>query len=117
MTPLRQRQVMPGVLLGAAVLGAMRSLSGLAATFRLGDADLPGVLLVPDLPMPRYIVMAVVVVLGVGCTLLASFRQHRRLSRDQEQVPEAVPPPWQVLIGTLGTLTLVLLGLVWLMRH
>ena len=117
MIPLRQRQVMPGVLLGAAVLGAMLYLSGLAATLQLGDADLPGVLLVPDLPMPLYIVMAVVVVLGVGCTLLASFRQHRRLSRDQEREPEAMPPPWQVLISTLGTLTLVLLGLVWLMRH
>jgi hypothetical protein len=117
MTPLRQRQVMPGLLLGAALLGAMLYLSGLAATLQLGDADLPGVLLVPALPMPLYVVMAVVVVLGVGCTLLASFRQHRRLSRDQERDPEAVPPPWQVLISTLGTLTLVLLGLVWLMRH
>ena len=117
MTPLRQRQVMPMLFLGAAFLGAILYLSGLAATLQLGDADLPGVLLVPDLPTPLYIVMAVVVVLGVGCTLLASFRQHRRLSRDQEREPEAVPPPWQVLISALGTLTLVLLGLVWLMRH
>jgi len=117
MTPLRQRQVMPGLLLGAALLGAMLYLSGLAATLQLGDADLPGVLLVPALPMPLYVVMAVVVMLGVGCTLLASFRQHRRLSRDQEREPEAVKPPWQVLVSTLGTLALVLLGLVWLMRH
>src|SRR4029434_7726815 len=77
MTPLRQRQVMPGLLLGAAVLGAMLYLSGLSATLQLGDADLPGVLLVPALPTPLYIVMAVVVVLGVGCTLLASFRPRR----------------------------------------
>ena len=118
MTPLRQRQVMPGLLLGAAVLGAMLYLSGLSATLQLGDADLPGVLLVPALPTPLYIVMAVVVVLGVGCTLLASFRQRRRrLSRDQEREPEAVKTPWQALVSTLGTLTLVLLGLVWLMRH
>jgi hypothetical protein len=108
---------MPGLFLGAALLGAMLYLSGLAATLQLGDADLPGVLLVPALPMPLYIIMAVVVVLGVGCTLLASFRQYRRLSRDQEREPEAVPPPWQVLVSTLGTLTLVLLGLVWLIRH
>jgi len=105
------------LFLGAAFLGAILYLSGLAATLQLGDADLPGVLLVPDLPTPLYIVMAVVVVLGVGCTLLASFRQHRRLSRDQEREPEAVKAPWQVLISTLGTLALVLLGLVWLMRH
>jgi hypothetical protein len=117
MTPLRQRQVMPGLLLGTALLGAMLYLSGLSATLQLGDADLPGVLLVPALPTPLYIVMAVVVVLGVGCTILASFRRHRRLSRDQERESEAVITPWQALLSTLGTLTLVLLGLVWLMRH
>jgi hypothetical protein len=117
MTPLRQRQVMPGLLLGAALLGAMLYLSGLSATLQLGDADLPGVLLVPALPTPLYIVMAVVIVLGVGCTLLVSFRQRRRLSRDQEREPEAVKSPWQAMVSTLGTLALVLLGLVWLMRH
>jgi protein-S-isoprenylcysteine O-methyltransferase Ste14 len=84
---------------------------------QLGDADLPGVLLVPDLPTPLYIIMAVVIVLGVGCTLLVSFRQRRRLSHDKEQEPEAVKSPWQALVSTLGTLALVLLGLVWLMRH
>jgi len=117
MTPLRQRQVMPGLLLGAAILGAILYLSGLSATLQLGDADLPGVLLVPDLPMPLYIVMAVVIVLGVGCTLLVSFRQRRRLALEKEREPEAVKAPWQALVSTLGTLTLVLLGLVWLMRH
>jgi len=85
---------------------------------QLGDADLPGVLLVPALPTPLYIVMAIVVVLGIGCTLLASFRQHRRrLSRDLERESEVVRTPWQALLSTLGTLTLVLLGLVWLMCH
>ena len=115
MTPFRQRQVMPGLLLGAALLGALLYLSGLSATLQLGDADLPGVLLIPDLPMPLYVVMAVVIVLGVGCTLLVSFR--RRLARDQEREPEAVKTPWQALVSTLGTLALVVLGLVWLMRH
>jgi hypothetical protein len=67
--------------------------------------------------MPLYIVMAVVIVLGVGCTLLVSFRQRRRLSLDKEREPEAVKASWQVLVSTLGTLTLVLVGLVWLMRH
>src|SRR4029434_8318286 len=75
-------------------------------------------LVAPAVPAPLYIVMAVVVVLGVGCTLLASFRQRRRrLSHDQEREPEAIKNSWQVLISTLGTLALVLLGLVWLMRH
>jgi protein-S-isoprenylcysteine O-methyltransferase Ste14 len=98
-------------------VGAILYLSGLSATLQLGDADLPGVLLVPDLPTPLYIIMAVVIVLGVGCTLLVSFRQRRRLSHDKEQEPEAVKSPWQALVSTLGTLALVLLGLVWLMRH
>ena len=79
----------------------MLYLSGLSTTLQLGDADLP-VLLVPALPTPLYIVMAVVVVLGVGCTLLASFRQHRRRSRDQERESEAVKTPWQALVSTWG---------------
>jgi Domain of unknown function (DUF4129) len=118
MTPLRQRQMMPGLLLVVAGLGAVLYLSGLSATLQLGNADLPGVLLVPALPTPLYIVMAVVVVLGVGCTLLASFRQRRRRSSlDKQREPEAVRAPWQALVSTLGTLTLLVLGLVWLMRH
>jgi Domain of unknown function (DUF4129) len=118
MTPLRQRQMMPGLLLVVAGLGAVLYLSGLSATLQFGNADLPGVLLVPALPTPLYIVMAVVVVLGVGCTLLASFRQRRRrLSLDKQREPEAVRTPWQALVSTLGTLTLLVLGLVWLMRH
>ena len=118
MTPPRQRQVMPVLLLGAAVLGAMLHLGGLSATLQLGAADLPGVLLVPDLPTPLYIVMAVVVVLGIGCTLLASFRQRRRrMSRDPQRDPEAVKTPWQAMVSTLGTLALVVWGLVWLVRH
>lgn len=118
MTPLRQRQMMPGLFLGAALLGAILYLSGLSATLQLGDADLPGVLLVPDLPTPLYIIMAVVIVLSVGCTLLVSFLQRRqRLSLDQDKEPEVARSPWQAMVTTLGTLALVLLGLVWLMRH
>ena len=118
MTPLRQRQGMPGLLLGAALLGAMFYLSGLSATLQLGDANLPGVLLVPDLPMPLYMVMALVVLAGVGVTLLASIRQRRRrMALDQQRQPEAVRAPWQVLVSTLASLTLLLLGLVWLLRH
>jgi hypothetical protein len=75
------------------------------------------VLLVPDLPTPLYIIMAVVIVLGVSCTLLVSFLQRRRLPLDKAQEPEAVKSPWQAMVSTLGTLALVLLGLVWLMRH
>jgi hypothetical protein len=95
----------------------MLYLSGLSATLQLGDAGPPGVLLVPALPTPLYIIMAVVIVFSVGCTLLASFRQQRRLSRDLKRQPEVVKTPWQALVSALGMLALVLLGLVWLMRH
>ena len=118
MTPLRQRQVMPGLLLGSALLGAVLYLRGLSATLQLGDADLPGVLLVPALPMPLYIVMAVVVLTGVGLTLVASMRQRRRrMALDKQRQPEAVRTPWQVLVSTLASLTLLLWGCVWLLRH
>src|SRR5437867_9967273 len=117
MTPLRQRQVMPGLLLGSALLGALLYLSGLSATLQLGDASLPGVLLIPDLPMPLYIVMAIVVVAGVGVTLLASIRQRRRMAVEKPRQPEAVRTPWQALVSTLASLALLALGLVWLLRH
>jgi hypothetical protein len=110
--------MMPGLLLGAALLGAILYLSGLSATLQLGDVESPGVLLVPDLPTPLYIIMAVVIVLGVGCTLVVSFLQRRRrLAPDKEKEPEVARSPWQAMVSTLGTLALVLLGLVWLMRH
>src|SRR5262245_9313312 len=78
MTPIRQRQVTPRLLLGAALLGIVLYLSGLSATLQLSDAHLPGVLLIPALPTPLYIIMAAVALGGVGMILLASLRQRRR---------------------------------------
>jgi hypothetical protein len=96
----------------------MLYLRGLSATLQLGDANLPGVLLVPALPMPLYIVMAIVVLAGVGVTLVASIRQRRRrMALDKQPQPEAVRPTWQALVSTLAWLALLLWGLVWLMRH
>lgn len=118
MTPLRQRQVAPRLLLGAALLGTVLYLSGLAATLQLSDANLPGVLLIPALPMPLYIVMAVVVLGGVGVILLASFRQRRqRASLAAQRRREAIRTPWQMFVSTLASLTLLLIGVVWLWRH
>src|SRR5262245_52932962 len=118
MTPIRQRQVTPRLLLGAALLGIVLSLSGLAATLQLSDANLPGVLLIPALPMPLYIVMAVVMLGGVGVTLLASLRQRRRRAALEEQRRlEVVRTPWQALVSTLVSLTLLLIVVVWIMRH
>ena len=118
MTPRRQRQVTPGLLLGAALLGSVLYLSGLAATLQLGDANLPGILLIPALPTPLYMVMAVVVFSGVGVTLLVSLRQRRRRAElAAQRQDEAVRTPWQTFISTLGTLTLLLVVVVWMLRH
>ncbi|MBM3223297.1 MAG: DUF4129 domain-containing protein [Candidatus Tectomicrobia bacterium] len=118
MTPFQSRQGMPGLLLGAALVGALLFVSGLAATLQLGDASLPGMLLIPALPTPLYIVMAVVVVLGITLTLVASFRQRlRRLALDKPEAHEPAPPLWQTIMSTLGSLALMLLILVWLLRH
>jgi len=118
MTPLRPRQVTPGLLLGIALLGAVFYLSGLASTLQLGDANRPGILLVPDLPTPLYIVMAVVMLAGVGLTLLVSMRQRRRRPPPEAQrQSEAVRTSWQTLVSTLASLTLLCIGVVWLMRH
>src|SRR5262249_47978111 len=111
-------QVTPRLLLGAALLGIVLYLSGLAATLQLSDANLPGVLLIPALPMPLYIVMAVVMLGGVGVTLLASLRQRRRrASLEAQRRLETVRTPWQALVSTLGTLILLLIVVVWIMRH
>src|SRR5215831_11885176 len=118
MTLIRQRQVTPRLLLGVALLGIVLYLSGLAATLQLSDENLPGVLLIPVLPMPLYMVMAVVVLGGVGVALLASLRQRRRrASLAAQRRVEAVRTPWQALVSTLASLTLLLLGCVWLWRH
>lgn len=118
MTPLRQRQVTPRLLLGAALLGAVLYLSGLAATLQLSDANLPGMLLIPALPTPLYIVMAVVVLGSVGVILLASFRQRRqRAALAAQRQLAAIRTPWQTFVSTLASLTLLLIGVVWLWRH
>jgi hypothetical protein len=118
MTPLRQRQGTPGLLLSVALLGSVLYLSGLSATLQLGDANRPGLLLIPALPTPLYIVMAVVVLSAVVFTLLASIHQRRRrASAATPTQDEVVRTPWQVFVSTLASLTLLLVGVVWLWRH
>jgi hypothetical protein len=93
-------------------------LSGLSATLQLGDENLSGVLLVPALPTPLYLVMVVVVLSGVGLTLLASIRQRRRrASLEAQRQPEAIRTPWQTFVSTLGSLILLVVVCVWMLRH
>ncbi|MGE3536661.1 MAG: DUF4129 domain-containing protein [Candidatus Tectimicrobiota bacterium] len=108
----------PGLCLCLALGGAVLYLSGLAATLQLGDANLPGMLLIPALPRPLYVVLAVVVGAGVSVTLLAALRQRRRpLDPEQQRQSEALRSPWATLLSSLGSLALGLTVLLWLLRH
>jgi Domain of unknown function (DUF4129) len=119
MLPVLQRQIRPGLLLGALCVGALLYLYGLASTLSLGDRNIRGVLLIPSLPTPLYITMGLVALAGVGLTLLASFVQRRRHPPDpsQQRQPEALRTPWQTLVSTLASCALLVVGLLWLVRH
>jgi hypothetical protein len=118
MTPFRHRQSTPGLLLGAALLGALLYLYGLATTMQFGDASAPGMLLVPDLPTPLYFVMGCVMCAGVGLTILASIRQRRRHAELQAQhQEETVRTTWQTTVSMLSTMALLIFAAIWLIRH
>jgi hypothetical protein len=113
-----RHQIMTGTLLGVTCGGGILYLHGLSATLGLGDTSIRGFLLVPALPTPLYITMALVIGASVGLTLLASLvqRRKRRESRPPHE-PEPVRAPWQVLINMIAWGILLLVGVVWLMRH
>jgi Domain of unknown function (DUF4129) len=119
MPPALQRQMLPGLLLGALCTGALLYLYGLASTLPLGDTNIRGVLLIPSLPTPLYITMGLVAVAGVGLTLLASFMQRRRNPPDsqKQRQSEAIKTPWQTLVSTLASFAFLVIGLIWLVRH
>jgi hypothetical protein len=114
-----RRQVIVGLLLGATLLAVLLYMTGLAATLQLGDAGVRGFLLVPALSTPLYMTMLLVVLAGVGLTLLASILQRRKGPRSPElpRESEAPKPFWQSMLTTLAWLALVGLGLNWLIRH
>jgi hypothetical protein len=104
--------------LGATLLGIVLYLSGLAATLPLGDSTVRGFLLIPALPTHMYIVMVLVVLAGVGLTLLASTLQRRRPRPPDERDRTGGPKPfWQSLLTTLATLALLCLALIAVMKH
>jgi hypothetical protein len=119
MRPGLRRYMTIGLLLGAMLLGGLIYLSGLASTMQLGDATARGFLLVPALPTPLFLTMLLVVLAGVGLTLLASIAHRRRKPRTP-QLPresEAPKPLWQSIVTTLAWLVLVGMGLRWVIRH
>jgi uncharacterized protein DUF4129 len=119
MDPKVRRRVITGLLLGAMFLAVLLYLSGLAATLQFGDAGARGFLLVPALSTPLYVIMLLVVLAGVGLSLLVSVLQRRRGSRSPERPrePEAPKPFWQSAITMLAWTALLGAGLNWLVRH
>ncbi len=118
MTPSRPYRITAGFLLGAAALSLGLHLSGLAATLRLGETSAKGFLLVPRLPTPLYIIMAVVVLACISITFLNSFLRRRKPPDDTHlRQPEATQAPWYARLITLISLLSVPLMLFWLLRH
>ncbi|MGQ4808006.1 hypothetical protein NKDENANG_01373 [Candidatus Entotheonellaceae bacterium PAL068K] len=119
MPPIQQGDKILGMLLGATCLGALIYISGLSSTLRLGDASIRGFLLVPSLPLPFYVTMALVVLAGVGFTLLASFVQRRKRPSvlRPKRVHEPIRGAWQMGLSTLTGLGFLGLVVLLLMRH
>jgi hypothetical protein len=119
MRPEVRRQVITVLLVGATLVAMLLYLCGLAATLQFGDASVRGFLLVPALSTPQYLIMVLVVLAGVGLSLLASVLQRRRRPRIPEppRESEAPKPFWLSAITMLAWLALVAVGLNWLIRH
>ncbi|MDH3602961.1 MAG: DUF4129 domain-containing protein, partial [Candidatus Tectomicrobia bacterium] len=83
-----------------------------------GDAASKGFLLVPALPTPLYITMAVVVLACVSITLLNSFLR-RRQPREPEtrRQTDATPAPWYAPLIPITGIALVAVMMMWLLRR
>lgn len=113
-----RHQTTTALLLGGACLGIALFLGGLATTLELGNATVEGFLLIPALPTPLYMVMALVVLACVGITLLISFLRRRKPSDpEQRRQPEAIKTPWQVAVSMLASAALLIVVMLWLVRH
>lgn len=119
MPSTRQRQTIYGILFAAVGLSTIIFVIGLSLTLPLGDSNRRGFLLIPALPTPLYIIMGFVVLAGVGLTLLASFLQRRKQPSElpRRRQPEPVRTPWQLLISTLASCTVLVLAVLWFMRY
>jgi hypothetical protein len=113
-----QRQILLGLLLGATLLGVVLYLSGLATTVALGNDTRQGFLLVPALPTPLYVLMGLVALSAICVTLLASlFRRKKPEEPMRQRHSEAIKPTWLTALTLFTPLLLVLLIMLWLMRH
>jgi hypothetical protein len=119
MSPTQRRHLTLMILLGATCLGALLYVNGLSSSLRLGNENVRGFLLVPSLPTPLYITMALVVLAGVGLTQLASFMQRRkRPTRAQKQrYQEPIKNSWQVLLSMITSGAVLVFVVIWLVRH
>jgi len=117
-TPPRPYRITAGFLLGAAGLSLGLYLSGLSTTLRLGNGSAKGFLLLPKLPTPLYIVMAIVVLACLSITFLNSFLRRRKPPEDiPQRRAEPVKAPWYARLITLITMISIPLMLMWLLRQ
>lgn len=117
-TPSRPYRTTARFLLGVTGLNLALYLSGLASSLRLGETSAKGFLLIPKLPTPLYIIMAVVVLACMSITFLNSFLRRRKPSDDTHlRQPEAIQAPWYARLMTLIGMLSVPLMLFWLLRQ
>ncbi|MEE9147249.1 MAG: DUF4129 domain-containing protein [Candidatus Tectomicrobia bacterium] len=113
-----QRQTMLGLLLGAACLGVVLYLGGLATTMQLGDPARRGFILIPALPTPLYITMALVALAAVSTTFLNSLRRRRTPSKSEKQRhQEPLTPSWVAVVSLWAPVVLLIFGVIWLVRY
>lgn len=119
MPSTRQHQIIYVVLLAAMGLSAIVFVFGLSLTLPLGNTNRRGFLLVPALPTPLYIVMGLVVLAGIGLTLLASFLQRRKQPSElpRQRQPEPIKTPWQLMVNTLVSCAVLVLTILWFIRY
>jgi hypothetical protein len=100
-------------------LGALLHVRGFSSALQLGDARIHGILLLPSLPTLLYIIMALVVLAGVGLTLLASFTQRRKQPPESQKYrePVSIKPPWQLLLSAVASGAILIFSVIWLIRH
>lgn len=116
---MRLQRLAQSICVSAMALGILVYLGGLTATLPLGDDQVQGIMLIPALPLSMYLIMASVVCLGVGMTLLVSFIQRRRnpAALLLQRSTESRQAPWQVFLNMLLTGVLCVVALRWLMQH
>ena len=77
-----------------------------------------GFILIPALPTPLYITMALVALAAVSTTFLNSLRQRRKPSKSEKQRhQEPLTPSWVAVVSLWAPVVLLIFGVIWLVRY